>query len=379
MDEFLIKKTTTGDQSQPGVAGFRGTQVVVVWADRGTGNITGRLFGVNGVPSGSEFAVNFPGAPGTKRQLPTVIETGQGFAVSWIEQLPGGQPQVKLRTFDQDSLSGPESQVSSAEVEALMRPAMARLAGDGFVIVWADKRADQRIRAQRFGIDGAKMGPEFRANTVPGLHRVPMVAGLTNENIVIGWRARITGALHLRLQVFDANGPVGNEQIPNIEITEAAMVPLDSGRFVVAHIRSAGDGEPGFDTTVAQASLFEANGAFSNLRFPATSGRILSSWPTLVSLSGGRFLLAWTQINVDIAAAGTNVQARIFSSQGPLGQVLQVNTLTGGQRFSLSAAVTSGPSGDVAFPVWVDDSKAGVDGSGRAIEGRVLPIPAAGF
>lgn len=380
MDEILINKMMTGDQEQPGVAGFRGTQVVVVWADRGTQDIKGRLFGVNGVPSGSEFAVNFPGTPGTKRQLPAVIETKQGFAVAWIEQLPGGQPQVKLRTFDQDSLSGPESQVSSAEVEPLMRPAMARLTDGGFIIVWADKRQDQRIRAQRFGFEGEKSGPEFRANTVPGLHRVPMVAGLTNGNIVIGWRARITGALHLRLQVFDAKGPVGNEQIPNIEITEAAMAPLDSGRFVIAHIRSAGDGEPGFDTTVAQASLFEANGTFSNLRFPATSApRILSSWPTLAPLSGGRFLLAWTQVNVDNAAAGINVEARLFSSQGPLGKVIQVNTLTGGQRFSLSAAIASGPAGDIAFPVWVDDSNAGADKSGRAIEGRALPIPAGGF
>ncbi|MEA2876249.1 MAG: hypothetical protein QOF14_1445 [Hyphomicrobiales bacterium] len=379
MDEVLINKTTTGDQDQPCVAGFRGTQVVVVWADRGTGNITGRLFGVNGVPSGNEFAVNFPGKPGTKRQLPAVVETGQGFAVAWFEQLPGGQPQVKLRPFDQDSLSGLESQVSSAEVEPLIRPAMARLADGGFVLVWADKRADQRIRAQRFGFEGTKSGPEFRANTVPGLHRVPMVAALTNGNIVIGWRARIAGPLHLRLQVFNAKGPVGNEQIPNIEITEAAMAALDSGRFVIAHIRSAGDGEPGFDTTVAQASLFEANGAFSNLRFPATSGRILSSWPTLAPLSGGRFLLGWTETNVDNAAAGTNVKARMFSSKGTLGKVIQVNTLTGGQRFSLSAAIASAPAGDIVFPVWVDDGKAGADKSGRAIEGRALPIPAAGF
>ena len=91
-------------------------------------------------------------------------------------------------------------------------------------------------------------------------------------------------------------------------------------------------------------NVFEANGAFANLHFSATSaGRIRSSWPTLVPLSGGRFLLAWTEVNVDNVAAGTNVMARIFSaSQGPLGQVIQVNTLTGGQRFSLSAAATSG-------------------------------------
>jgi hypothetical protein len=380
MDEVLINKTTTGDQDQPGVAAFRGTQVVVVWADRGTGNIKGRLFGVNGVASGNEFSVNLPGTVGTKRQLPAVVETGQGFAVAWIEQASGGQPQVKLRTFDQDSLSGPESQVSSAEVEPLIRPAMARLADGGFVIVWADKRADQRIRAQRFGFDGAKSGAEFRANTAPGLHRFPVVAALTNGNIVIAWRARLPGPLLVHLQIFGANGPVGAEQTTALDVTEIAMTSLDNGRFVIAHVRSALDGEAGFDTTVPQVSLFEANGTLSNLRFPATGpARIQSSWPTLAPLSGGRFLVAWTQVNVDNAAAGTNVMARIFSSKGPLGQVTQVNTLRGGQRFSLAAAIASGPTGDIAFPVWVDDSKAGADKSGRAIEGRSIPVPAAGF
>jgi hypothetical protein len=206
-----------------------------------------------------------------------------------------------------------------------------------------------------------------------------MVAALTNGNIVIGWRARLPGPLLVHLQIFDAKGPVGGELTTTLNITDAAMTALDSGRFVIAHIRSALDGEPGFDTTVAQVSLFEANGTLTNLRFPATSGRIQSSWPTLAPLSGGRFLLGWTQVNVDNAAAGTNVMARLFSSQGPLGQVTQVNTLRGGQRFSLSAAIASGPAGDIAFPVWVDDSKAGADKAGRAIEGRALPVPAAGF
>jgi hypothetical protein len=379
MDEILINTSTTGDQDQPGVAGFRGTQFVVVWADRGTQDIKGRLLGVNGVPSSGEFVVNFPQTPGTKRQLPTVIETGQGFAVAWIERLPGAKPQLKLRTFEEDSLSGPESQVSSAEVEPLIRPAMARLADGGFVIVWADLRPNERIRAQRFAFDGTKSGTEFRANTVAGLHRFPMAAGLTNGNFVIAWRARLPGPLLVHFQIFGAKGTVGGEQTTNLDVTEATMMPLDSGRFVIAHVRSALDGETGFDTTVAQASTFEAGGKFSG-RIPATSARrIQSSWPTLAPLPGGRFLLAWTQINTGNAAAGTNVEARIFSSKGAVGQVMQVNTLKGGQRFSLSAATTSGPAGDVVFLVWADDSKAGPDKSGRAIEGRALAIPTGGF
>ncbi len=56
-----------------------------------------------------------------------------------------------------------------------------------------------------------------------------------------------------------------------------------------------------------------------------------------------------------------------------------VNTSTGGQHFGLSAAATAGPGGETAFFAWADDSNVGADKSGRAIEGRALPIIAAGF
>jgi hypothetical protein len=379
MDEFLLNQTTAGNQSQPSVAGFRGTQFVAVWEDHSGETIKGRLFGVNGAPSDNEFTVNLPAPPGTKRQLPNIIETDQGFVVAWIERPPSGPAQVKLRTFDQDTLSGPDSVVSTAEPELLIRPAMTRLTDSGFAVCWADKRANERIRLQRYGIDGTKNGSELRANTTPGLHREPMVAGLTNGNVVVGWRARIAGPLHLRLQVFGANGPIGAEQIPNIEITDARMAPLDSGQFAMAHVRNAGDGELGFETTVTQASVFEASGAFAR-RFSGTSAtRIVSSWPTIAPLSGGRFLVAWTETNVDKPAAGTNVGARLLSAQGPLGKAITINTQSGGNRFSLSAATTSGPTEETAFLVWNDDTKKSADQSGQAVKGRMLAIPAKGF
>src|SRR5215213_3682325 len=111
MDEVLVNTNTTGDQDQPEVAGLRGTQFIVVWADHQTNDIKAQLLGIDGLRHGSdvEFIVNFPQKPGTKRQLPTVIETGLGFAIAWIETLPGGKPQLKLRIFDLDTMSGPES------------------------------------------------------------------------------------------------------------------------------------------------------------------------------------------------------------------------------------------------------------------------------
>ena len=384
MDEVLVSTSTAGDQGQPSVAGFRGTQFVVVWEDRNDGTIKGQMFGVNGSKSSGEFLVNIPTEPGPRRQLPAIVEYSAGFAVAWTEQAPGSPAtapaQVKLRTFDQDTLSGPEIQVSTDPVEPLSRPVMTSLADGGFVLVWVDKRRDERIRAQRFAFDGTKNGPEFRANTTPELHRLPQVARLTNGNIVIAWRARSPAPLLVRFQIFDANGPVGGEQVTSLDVTDIAMTALDSGRFVIAHIRSAFDGEVGFDTTVARASVFEPNGVFSGIQFVATDEqRIQSTWPTLVPLTNGRFLLAWAQVNVDNVAAGTDVKARIFSAQGAVGQVTRVNTSTGGQRFSLSAANVSGPEGESAFATWADDSQTGGDTSGRAVRGRALPIPSGGF
>ena len=81
--------------------------------------------------------------------------------------------------------------------------------------------------------------------------------------------------------------------------------------------------------------------------------------------------------NTDNAAAGSDIEARLFSSAGAVGNVAQINTRSGGNRFSVAAATTAGPDGDTAFLVWVEDS--GADGSGRGIQGRVMPITAAGL
>src|ERR1043166_2034719 len=202
MDEVLINTTTAGDQSQPAVCGLQGTQFVVVWEDHSNNTIKGQMFGTNGAKSSSEIQINMPTPPGPRRQLPATVEFASGFVVAWNEQAAGSAAtaptQLTLRIFDAATLSGPEIQVSSSPVEPLIRPALARLTDGNFIVLWADKRADQRIRAQRFDRDGTRIGAEFRANTVAGLHRVPMVACLDRKSVVIAWRARITGPLHIR-------------------------------------------------------------------------------------------------------------------------------------------------------------------------------------
>ena len=381
MDEFLINTSTSGDQGQPAVAGFRGTQFVVVWEDRGSGNIRGQMLGVNGAKTGSEFLVNFPGEPGTRRQLPAVVECGLGFAVAWTEQVPGAQPQLKLRTFDQDTLSGPESQVSSAEVEPLIT------AGHGASDGW-------RLR-RRLGRQAAGRAYPCAAFCIRGNEKRPRVSRQYHRRAASRSHGGLPGERKYRDRVACAPARTPSRSFADFrrERTGGRRADDEPGhhggghdgarfrRFVIAHIRSAFDGEPGFETTITQASVFEASGAFANIRFAATAvPRIQSSWPTLAPLPGGRFLLAWTEVNVDNVAAGINVKARIFSpAQGAIGQVTQFNTSAGSQRFSLSAATTSGPEGEIAFAAWTDDRQSGGDPSGRAVRGRPLSIPPGGF
>jgi hypothetical protein len=383
MDDFLINTTTAGPQHNPAVCGLQGTQFVVVWEDVGDNTIKGKLFGTEGVASSNEMLINFPTPPGPRRRVPGIVEYGSGFVVAWTEQEAGNPSnaptQLKLRIFDVDTLSGPEIQVSTSPVEPLTRPALARLADGNFIVVWADKRADERIRAQRFSQDGTRIGAEFRANTFPGLHHFPMVVCLANGNVVIAWRARIA-PLQNRFQIFNAQGPVGGEQIAPPNATAAAMTALDNGQFVIAHLNDHGEDATADTLIVVEMDVYNADGSATNLHLLSTGEqRIHASWPTLAPLPGGRFLLGWVQHNVDILPATTNVKARVFSTQGPLGQITQFNTSTGNQRFSLAACTLSNPQGQVAFAAWSDDSQSGGDTTGRAVRGRPLNVPAVGF
>lgn len=382
MDDFLINTTTAGPQGQPGVCGLQGTQFVAVWEDLSDNTIKGKLFGTNGVASSGEMLINVSTPPGPRRRLPAIVEYGFGFVVAWTEQAPGNPStapaQLKIRIFDADTLSGPEIQVSTAPVEPSMRPALARLADGNFIVVWADKRANERIRAQRFAPDGTRIGTEFRANTTPGLHHFPMVVCLANGDVVIAWRARIA-PLHSRFQIFNAQGPVGSEQVTPQIATEAAMAALTGGQFVIARMNGLGEDATANDLIVVEADIFNADGSPANIHFVSTSEqRIHASWPTLSPLSDGRFMISWVQRNVDQFPPTTNVKARVFSTQGPLGQVIQFNTSTGGNRFSLAAVAVSSPQ-EIAFAAWADDTESGGDPTGRAVRGRPLKVPTSGF
>lgn len=365
----------------PAITGFRNIQFVAALGDHSATFINAVPLSTRGGASGNQFRVNAPTDVNPTRLWPAIVEFFAGFAIAWIERGPNLGPNVKIRIFDADTFSpGDEIQVNAAPVDSNQPPALARLSDGGFVLVWADARPDQRIRVQRFDRLGGRIGPDFRADSVAGLHRRPVVAGLANGLFVIGWLARrVSQPQQVRFQIFDANAaPVGGEHGLDGGATMAAVTALDTGRFVIAHVRNAADGEV-LDKSVVEVNVFEPTGAASGSATEVTGEQaILSDWPTLAPLPGGRFLVAWTQGGTAPAPALPNVKAKIFSdTQGPLGQTSQLNTTTTGMRFSLCAASVSGAgAGGTVYVAWASQDSGVAD---TAVFGTAFPIPDAGF
>lgn len=376
----MTEITIAAPANAPAITSFRNTQFVAAFTDGSSATINAMPLTTRGAPAGNPFRVNAPTDVNPTRQWPAIVEFFGGFAVAWIERGPNLGPNVKLRMFDGDTFSpGDEIQVNAMPVDSNQPPAMARLSDGGFILVWADARAAERIRAQRFDRLGSRNGPDFRANTVPELHRRPMVACLSNGSIVIGWLARSHAPLQARFQMFDANAaPIGGEQALDGGATLASVTALDSGRFVVAHVRHPSDGEV-LSQTIAQVNVFEASGAASGSATPVTSEQaIMSSWPTLAPLPGGRFLVAWTQGPAAAGDSQPDVKARVFSdTQGALGQISALNTMTGGIRFSVCAATALGTgSGGAVSVAWANEP---VDAPNVTVFAAAFPDPGAGF
>ncbi|WP_109527419.1 hypothetical protein [Nocardia aurea] len=388
MTEILVNTTTTGFQHHPAVARLGGTHSFVVWTDSSSASIKAQLFLANGTKSGGEFVVNDPAPVGgnIERVFPAVANTGFGPVVAWIERPFDSAPRVKVQRFNNSAEKvGSEIQVSTEPVEPDNRLAVIGLTDGGFLVTWVDPRPDQRVRAQRFHFDGTKAGSESLVSATEGFHRNPLAAPLENGAYVIGWRSdpSAPGGGTLVFRIRDLAGSTGLEITPNLSgFGSGAMALLDSGNFVVVHVRSLGNSNIGVEKSVVEAHVYAPDGTFTDISVGVSAGSgINCSWPSVTGLPGGRFVVAWVQKSAETFSTQPSVRAKLLSeSQGSIGQEIQVNTTTAGDRFGTRVAALFGPGDpETAFVVWTDDSGTGGDDSEFAVHARALPIQPGGF
>lgn len=392
MTELLVNTTTISAQMQPAVAAMQSSRYFVVWADTSDATIKGRVVRANGPVTGQEFVVNTstPQGANINRGKPAVALTSSGPVVVWIETAfnpPGVQPQVKLQKFDASAnRTGPEIQVSTTDIDPKNRPSVTNMIDGGFLVTWADSRKDQRIRAQRFGSGGTKIGSEFTVNTTEGFHQDPLVRRLVDGNYVVVWRSDPfpPGGGSLTLRIFDLEGsPVTGEIRPNISGFggQKALTLLDNGRFVIAHVRELGDSDLGVAKSDVEWRVYEPGGTFANISlFASDEQGVNCSAPALAPLPGGRFLLAWVQKSAETFATVPHVKVKIFSdTQGSVGPVVAASQAAAESRAGTAAATSFGEGeGEFALVTWHDDSGSGGDMSDLGVRGHQYRVIGSG-
>lgn len=396
--ELLVNTSTAGAQQQPAISAVSFPRhFIVAWTDKADGKVKLQRFSGNGAKMGGETAITSSAAVNTDRRRPILSMTPGGLVAVWIEQAinpPGPISHVHLQRLSLEGKPlGGQVQVSATAIDPNQRPAITSLIDGGFLVTWADARADRRIRARRFQIDGAPSGSEFAVNTNEGFHENPIVtrlagqdAGGNHGNYVIAWRSDPSppGGGALTLRIFNHDGtPVTGEIRPNISGFggQKAMTSLDNGRFVTVHVRSGVVSDLGVLKSIVEANVFEANGAFANVRFSATTGQdINSSAPAVAALPGGQFLVAWVQKSAETFSTTPTVRAKVLSdSAGSIGQEAILSSATAGLRNNVCAAAIADAEGKTAFVAWDDSSGGGGDSSDLAVRGRQLRILSGGI
>jgi Ca2+-binding RTX toxin-like protein len=248
--EFLINTATSGGQSSSFVAGLAGGGFAVTWTDAqgdgdGTG-IKGQIFDSSGTKVGGEIQVN-TSAAGSQSSSSVVGLPSGGFAAAWISTAFVNSAFVgstMLQLFDSTGAKvGPEIQANAANGGGFSRANIAALA-DGFLVTWAQYNSefDTDVRAQRFDLNGAKVGSEFVVHAaLPGNQGVPDAYALPGGGFIITWQGPGEGASAYNVfgQIFDAAGArVGIEFVVSSVVSNDQLSPevavMPSGDIVVA-------------------------------------------------------------------------------------------------------------------------------------------------
>jgi len=259
-------------------------------------------------------------------------------------------------------VAGPEVQVNTRTNNAQHVPAAARLADGGFVAVWASYDTGQYdVYAQRYDVNGGKVGEEVRVNTTTAGHDwEPVVAGLADGGHVVVWWAGSThpaSRTHLRAQRYDGAGnKVGGE----ITLTDQGARHTNNSLVVTA--LADGGYAIAFETadgsyTGIATQRFAADGTPIGPRQLANSYTTYNQdVPSMTGLAGGGWVVAWDSPGGD--GAGWGAMAQRFDAAGAkVGGEFRLNASIGGDQYHTSLAALEG-GGFVA--AWYSDGQGGV-------------------
>ena len=325
------------------------------------------------VPAGNEFLVNTATLGDQFEPAVTRLASGR-FVVTWQDRSGvGGDTSiyaVKAQLFEADGTKvGGELLVNTETANSQENATITALSSGGFVVSWSDNSgaggdsSPPSVKARVYDADGNALSGEILINgAVAGGQDQPTITAL-GTGFVVSWTDRSgeldASAESVKARIFDASGnPLTGDILVNTTVSgpqyTSAVASLSGGGFVVTWTDSSGVGaDP--DTSV-RGQVFDALGNKVGGEFIVNTivanGQLQ---PAVTALQSGGFVVAW----LDMSATGADssisaIKAQLFDSAGnKIGGEFLVNTTTAGAQENVALATLD--SGEFVA-TWTDYS-----------------------
>ncbi|MDA8746479.1 cadherin domain-containing protein, partial [Rubripirellula amarantea] len=372
-------------QLLPSVAQLENGEIVFAWektsnyseATETNDKVFRRHFDVDGTPETNILETETFAQVGNLRPHVTAL-AGGGHITLWhnygFEATGGTSAGIIGQLYDEAGEPvGAQFVLNAETASSELYPAVEALPGGGFVAAWTNTNdgSSYGVIVARYDSSGTLVGSEQLVNTVTNsVQQVPEIAVADDGSFVVTYMSAqydsVANSYEQLFQRFDAAGnKVGVETIANQNVSGVQYYGEVSygtdGKFLVTWGDSTGDSS-GWGV---KARLFNADGTPADDEFLVNTSEYSSQLhPTVVTLSNGKYAVAWQSNSTDGSRYG--VYAQLLDADGTLsGSEFLVSQITAGDQDSVKLQSLS--TGGFAA-TWIGSG----DGQSAAIWGRTF-------
>jgi len=354
-EEFQISSYVGGDYA-PSVTTLTDGSFVVTWDSyrQGDGDdIYGRHYAADGTEIGGEFLINSPN--NNNQAQPSISSlTDGGFVVTWFDADQNNS--IYGQRYDADGAKvGGEFKINSVSATSQDEAVITGLNDGGFVATWYSYGQDTSVFGQVYNESGAKVGTEFQVNTnTTSYQHEPSISSLTDGGFVVTWSDNDQD-VSIYGQRFDNTGATVGAEFQVNTTTDSLQLDsdvtgLNGGGFVVTWSSYGQDG----DAYGIYGQLFDDTGTTVGTEFSVNTYTTLYQYQSSVtSLSDGGFVVTWSSKDQDGSDYG--IYGQRFDAAGEtVGDEFVVNTTVDGAQTSSDV---TGLDGGGFVVTWVSDGE----------------------
>ncbi len=189
--EVQINTSTAGSQYDPAVAALADGGYVVTWTsyNQHRYDVYAQRYDANGIAVGGEVRIGTTGAISDQPAVAALPDGG--YVIVWRSWQDGSE-NVYAQRYDANGIAlGDEVRVNTTTANNQSDPAVTALAGGGYVVTWTSFNQDgwaNGVYAQCYDANGVAVGGEVRVNTTTAWNQYdPAVAALAGGGFVVTW------------------------------------------------------------------------------------------------------------------------------------------------------------------------------------------------